>query len=130
MALDDFDELMSIHKAYNLYCIHFAKALLKFYKTDSVHKILVGYGQQDICSVVFRLKYIERKSAEDVAEELYIDRRTVFKQLDHEMLDFAYWMADNVYFPVVNKFLPLKELFWVGGSYVKDAVETREPTTS
>jgi hypothetical protein len=81
-------------------CIRFAKAFCQCKKKLSLpNSIFESYCREGGGSNIFKMKYVDGLTAESIAEQENIDRRTVFKRLDKEMLNFGEWLYINIYIP-------------------------------
>jgi hypothetical protein len=74
-------------------CIEYAKAFCQLKKKLFLpESIFEYYCSEGGGSNIFKMKYIDGLTAESIAEQENIDRRTVFKMLDKEMLNFGTWL--------------------------------------
>lgn len=95
---EDIDIFLNDQLLFDCCCIGYAKAFLKSRKKIPMFKKII----ECYCDTkIIRMKYIENLSADNIAESENIDRRTVFKLIDKEMLSLGTWLYKNVYIPSV-----------------------------
>lgn len=68
----------------------------KYGRLEDTTAIFKDYcDSHDVCNC-FKLKYIDKLTAEEIAELENIDRRTVFKRINKEMSEFGNWIQVRI----------------------------------
>jgi hypothetical protein len=97
---DEWESFIDNQLMFDCCCIGYAKVFCQLKKKLSLpESIFEYYCSEGGGSNIFKMKYMDGLTAESIAEQENIDRRTVFKMLDKEMLNFGTWLYKKIYIP-------------------------------